>query len=194
MRMVAGTIWNDFMGHRDFDTLPRMSGSSLDSATASTLQPLPRTGGRICSIAADLQASSACSTTARSASPISVATVSILLSAMLARTVAWRFFLWTIRGARLKILGHMEIKDIGNDPDLTAKLATSGYKTRIERAVLIHLENFDWNCSQHITPRFTQTELETALAPIRKKLIDLQQENEALKAQLGRCARPTSTK
>jgi predicted pyridoxine 5'-phosphate oxidase superfamily flavin-nucleotide-binding protein len=88
--------------------------------------------------------------------------------------------------ARLKILGHVEIKDLKDDPDLATKLVVPGYKAKIERAMLIHLENFDWNCSQHITPRFTQAELEPALAPIRKRLIDLQQENEILKAQLAK--------
>jgi uncharacterized protein len=95
--------------------------------------------------------------------------------------------------ARLKILGHIELKDLKDDPDLTAKLAVPGYKAKVERAMLIHLQNFDWNCPQHITPRFTQAELEPALEPIRKRLIDLQQENENLKAQLAKYERPAST-
>src|SRR6202012_2426495 len=95
--------------------------------------------------------------------------------------------------ARLKILGHVEIKDIRGDTDLAAKLAIPGYKAKVERAMLIHLQNFDWNCPQHITPRFTQAELETALEPIRKRLIDLQQENENLKAQLAKYERPAPT-
>jgi hypothetical protein len=93
--------------------------------------------------------------------------------------------------ARLKILGHVEVKDLKDDPDLAAKLAVPGYKAKVERAMLIHLQNFDWNCPQHITPRFTQAELEPALAPIRKRLIELQQENESLKAQLAKYGRPT---
>jgi len=93
--------------------------------------------------------------------------------------------------ARLKILGRVEVKDLKDDPDLAAKLAVPGYKAKVERAMLIHLQNFDWNCPQHITPRFTQAELEPALAPIRKRLIDLQQENESLKAQLAKYGQPT---
>src|ERR1700753_2502147 len=46
--------------------------------------------------------------------------------------------------ARLKILGHVEIKDLRRDPDLAAKLAVPTYKAKVERAMLIHLENFDW--------------------------------------------------
>ena len=92
--------------------------------------------------------------------------------------------------ARLKILGHVEIKDLKDDPGLAGKLAVPGYKSRVERAMLIRLKNFDWNCPQHITPRFTQAELEPALTPLRKRLIDLQQENEILKAQLAKYERP----
>jgi predicted pyridoxine 5'-phosphate oxidase superfamily flavin-nucleotide-binding protein len=86
--------------------------------------------------------------------------------------------------ARLKILTHVEIKDLKKDPDLAEKLGTPGYRAKVERAMFFHLENFDWNCSQHITPRFTQAELEPALAPIRKRLSDLEEENRALKERL----------
>lgn len=93
--------------------------------------------------------------------------------------------------ARLKVLGHVEVKDLKGDPDLASRLATPGYKAKIERAMIIHLQNFDWNCSQHITPRFTQAELGPALAPIQKMLAELQQENERLKAQLAQFQVPT---
>lgn len=86
--------------------------------------------------------------------------------------------------ARLKILAHVEIKDLKDDAELTAKLATRGYRAKVERAMLLHLQNFDWNCSQHITPRFTPAELESALEPIRKKLHDLEQQNVQLKMQM----------
>jgi hypothetical protein len=59
--------------------------------------------------------------------------------------------------ARLKILGHAAI---AQDAEMLARLAVPGYRGRIERGVLIRLAGFDWNCSQHITPRFTVAELE----------------------------------
>ncbi len=55
--------------------------------------------------------------------------------------------------ARLKILAHMEVRDLAAEPDLAARLALPGYKAKLERAFLLHLETFDWNCPQHITPR-----------------------------------------
>jgi len=86
------------------------------------------------------------------------------------------------RRARLKILAHAEIKSLADDPELAARLTLPGYKAKPERAFLLHLENFDWNCPQHITPRFTTAELE----PLRTRLADLEAENAALRAQFGK--------
>jgi predicted pyridoxine 5'-phosphate oxidase superfamily flavin-nucleotide-binding protein len=86
---------------------------------------------------------------------------------------------------RLKVLGHAEIKDLSDDPALAAKLAVPGYKAKIERAILIHLEAFDWNCPQHITPRYSEAELGPALAPVRERLAALETENRDLRARLA---------
>jgi uncharacterized protein len=85
---------------------------------------------------------------------------------------------------RMKMLSHVEIKELKDDSELAQKLTMPGYKAKIERAMLIHLENFDWNCPQHITPRFTQAELEPALAPIRQRVMDLEAENRLLREHL----------
>jgi predicted pyridoxine 5'-phosphate oxidase superfamily flavin-nucleotide-binding protein len=90
------------------------------------------------------------------------------------------------RRARLKILAHAEIRDLTSDPDLAAKLATPGYKAKTERAIVLHLEAFDWNCPQHITPRFTEAELAPALAPIRDRIAELEAENKVLRERLAR--------
>jgi predicted pyridoxine 5'-phosphate oxidase superfamily flavin-nucleotide-binding protein len=85
--------------------------------------------------------------------------------------------------SRMKILARMEARDIGADPSLAASLALPDYKGRPELAFLLHLETFDWNCPQHITPRFTAVEIETALAPLRMRIAALEAENEALRTQ-----------
>lgn len=59
---------------------------------------------------------------------------------------------------RLKLLGRARLVDAGDDPALIARLEDPGYRARIERAVVISVEAFDWNCPQHITPRFTEAE------------------------------------
>jgi predicted pyridoxine 5'-phosphate oxidase superfamily flavin-nucleotide-binding protein len=89
---------------------------------------------------------------------------------------------------RLKILARTEVRDLKDSPELAAQLAIPGYKAKVERAMLFKLEAFDWNCPQHITPRFTEAEIGAALAPIQLRLKDLAAENEALKAQLKACS------
>jgi predicted pyridoxine 5'-phosphate oxidase superfamily flavin-nucleotide-binding protein len=89
---------------------------------------------------------------------------------------------------RLKILAHMEARNLDSDPGLAAKLAVPGYKAKPERAFLLHLVAFDWNCPQHITPRYTATELEEALSPLRARLTQLEAENKALRAKLAATA------
>ena len=87
--------------------------------------------------------------------------------------------------ARLKILAHMEARDLAADPDLAARLTDPGYKGRPERAFVLRLEAFDWNCPQHITRRFTGPEVQTVLGPLREQLETLEAENAALRAQLA---------
>ena len=60
---------------------------------------------------------------------------------------------------RLKILGHMRIVDArALSVDDLADVALPGYKAHIERIGLIDVAAFDWNCPQHITPRYTESE------------------------------------
>jgi predicted pyridoxine 5'-phosphate oxidase superfamily flavin-nucleotide-binding protein len=87
--------------------------------------------------------------------------------------------------ARLKIYAHVEPRDLAADPDLAARLVPTGYRALPERALLLHLEAFDWNCPQHITPRFTTDEIEAAMVPLHERLAALEAENAALKARLS---------
>jgi predicted pyridoxine 5'-phosphate oxidase superfamily flavin-nucleotide-binding protein len=59
---------------------------------------------------------------------------------------------------RLKILGRARLVDAADDPALVAKLEDPSYRAHVERAVVITIEAFDWNCPQHITPRYTEAE------------------------------------
>jgi uncharacterized protein len=86
---------------------------------------------------------------------------------------------------RLKIYARIEAKDLSTNPALTETLVLPGYKAKIERAFLLHLEAFDWNCQQHITPRFSEAELSTALAPARARLEQLEAENKVLREKLA---------
>ncbi|MBR7618875.1 pyridoxamine 5'-phosphate oxidase family protein [Phenylobacterium sp. 20VBR1] len=87
--------------------------------------------------------------------------------------------------ARLKILAHMEARDLAADPALADRLADPDYKGRPERGFVLTLEAFDWNCPQHITRRFTGPEIETVLTPLRRELAELETQNQALRAQVA---------
>jgi uncharacterized protein len=86
---------------------------------------------------------------------------------------------------RLKIYAHVEARDLGADPELATKLALPEYRAKVERGLVIHLVAFDWNCPQHIVPRFSEAELAPALAPIWARLEALEEENKALRAKLA---------
>jgi uncharacterized protein len=63
---------------------------------------------------------------------------------------------------RLKLLGRVKLVEQQDDPNLMQMLKHSDYKAPIERACVITVVGFDWNCPQHITPRFTAKEFREA--------------------------------
>jgi hypothetical protein len=89
---------------------------------------------------------------------------------------------------RLKIFGRARATDARDDPALASRLGVAGYPGRIERAVLVAVEAFDWNCPRHITPRFTQAELADALASARQEMDALRAENGRLRRALDASA------
>jgi uncharacterized protein len=86
---------------------------------------------------------------------------------------------------RLKLFGHARIVTVEEDPELMRALADPGYDAVVERAVLVTVDAFDWNCPQHITPRYTVAELEPALGELRKRMAALEAENAALRSHVG---------
>ena len=96
------------------------------------------------------------------------------------------FFMDYPHQTRLKILGHVEIHEHDSEaPALIKSLRPADSSAVVERAILIRVEGFDWNCPQNITPRFTADEIQEALAPIHQKLADLETENAALRGKLA---------
>ncbi|MGV8835745.1 hypothetical protein [Cellvibrio sp.] len=81
------------------------------------------------------------------------------------------------RRSRLKPWGRARIVHESEQPEIIAALEDPAYRARIERAMVITIEAFDWNCPQHITPRFSEDEIRAYVEPIVA-------ENENLKAQL----------
>ena len=76
---------------------------------------------------------------------------------------------------RLKILGHAKVFDAREHPDLVAKIAPSGgHSAKVERVFVIDVLSYDWNCPKFITPRYTAAEIETAVAPMKARIAELE--------------------
>ena len=84
------------------------------------------------------------------------------------------FFMDYPNKTRLKLLGRVRLID-PTESTLLADLEVEDYRAQVERGFLIQVEAFDWNCPQHITPRYTEPQMEDLLAP-------LIEENRVLKA------------
>jgi uncharacterized protein len=87
--------------------------------------------------------------------------------------------------ARLKIYTCVETLALGDDPDLTTRVSMPGYRAKLERVFRLRLKTFDWNCSQHIFPRFTEQEIVEAIHPLRERLAQLEAENAELRTRLA---------
>ena len=77
---------------------------------------------------------------------------------------------------RLKILGHARVEDARQHPELVAQLAEPEVQRIVERLFFIEVVSFDWNCPQHITPRYTAAEVEIAVAPLKQRIAELEAE------------------
>ncbi|MEY4270172.1 MAG: hypothetical protein RLZZ58_1388, partial [Pseudomonadota bacterium] len=84
---------------------------------------------------------------------------------------------------RLKILGCARVIAAAADPALAASLMPGGYKAVAERIYVIDVVGFDWNCPQHITPRFTENEIAAAVQPLTREIDQLRAEIAILRAQ-----------
>lgn len=83
------------------------------------------------------------------------------------------FFMDYPNRARLKMLGNIRTTQ---DPQVLRQLDLPDYKATIERAFLIDVVAFDWNCPQHITPRFTPEDIESYIAPLQDRITVLEAE------------------
>lgn len=76
---------------------------------------------------------------------------------------------------RLKLLGHARILDAREHAGLADELTpTPELRSVVERLFLIDVIAYDWNCPQYITPRYTEAEIAVAVAPLQKRIADLE--------------------
>ena len=96
------------------------------------------------------------------------------------------FFMDYPNQTRLKILGRVEVHEHDKEaPALIESFRPTNKSDVVERVILIHIDGFDWNCPQHITPRYTLEELEDVLVPVRERLAKLETENAELRDKLS---------
>jgi predicted pyridoxine 5'-phosphate oxidase superfamily flavin-nucleotide-binding protein len=83
---------------------------------------------------------------------------------------------------RLKIFAKAEVVELNDNPELYDLLNLEDYKFRPERMMIFHIEAYDWNCPQHITPRYTVDEINEAFSPQKEYISKLEEEIKDLKA------------
>lgn len=86
------------------------------------------------------------------------------------------FFMDYVNRARLKLIGRMRAVSLADAPELQAALVDEDYGAVVERGLVIDVEAFDWNCPQHITPRYTLAELEPALDTLKRRIAELERQ------------------
>ncbi len=84
---------------------------------------------------------------------------------------------------RLKIFARVEVLKAADAPELIIKLENANYGAKIERAMILHVEAFDWNCPQHITPRFTAEEIREMNQPLYERIAKLEAEIKRLEGK-----------
>lgn len=85
------------------------------------------------------------------------------------------FFMDYANQRRLKLLGRITM--IGRErADVLQVLELPGYAARVERGMVVQVEAFDWNCPQHITPRYTMPDIAAATASLRERIAELEAE------------------
>lgn len=92
------------------------------------------------------------------------------------------FFMDYPREARLKLFARVRVVALAGNGDLAGKLVNPTYKARVERALLFDIEAFDWNCSQHITPRYTLEQIAPSLQKLQARIEELEAEVKRLSA------------
>lgn len=85
---------------------------------------------------------------------------------------------------RLKIFAKAEVVELKDDSELYRLLNLEDYKFRPERMMVFHIEAYDWNCPQHIIPRYTVEEIQQSFLPRQQYIKKLEEEIKVLKSKL----------
>lgn len=81
-----------------------------------------------------------------------------------------------INRERLKIWGRASVAEKTDDPNLVTQLQDPDYPAQIERGIVLRVEAVDWNCPQHIVPRFTEKEVAQIIGRYEARIKELEEE------------------
>jgi len=185
-KMGAGRIWQDFEGHREFDRFTENEAAFIanrDSFYMATVSErgwpyVQHRGGPRGFLKLVDDHTLAFADYRGNRQYISTGNLA-------AGDRACLFLMDYPHRARLKIYAHVETLALNDDPDLIALVTVPDYRAKHERIFPLRLEAFDWNCQQHITPRFTEQEVAEAVRPLRDRLAQLESKNAELRARLA---------
>ncbi|MET0634513.1 MAG: pyridoxamine 5'-phosphate oxidase family protein [Chitinophagaceae bacterium] len=85
---------------------------------------------------------------------------------------------------RLKIFARASIVEFADDPELHARLDLHDYPSHPERMIVFDIDAYDWNCPQHITPRYTLEDIRELFNSQSDHIHDLEAEIQTLKKKL----------
>ena len=87
---------------------------------------------------------------------------------------------------RLKLFAEGKVLELDKHPDLVDELTLPGYHYKPERIYRLIVKAYDWNCQQHITPRYTLGEIGEHFEAQHDYMEQLRKENAELKAKLAK--------
>ena len=86
--------------------------------------------------------------------------------------------------ARLKIYAEADILEINKNPELFDLLNLGDYKFKADNIIILNVKAYDWNCPQHITPRYTLEEIQEEFKAQDEYIRELREENQKLKTRV----------
>ena len=93
---------------------------------------------------------------------------------------------------RLKILGRARIV-APTELALLAARVEPKVRVNSERGIVIRIEAFDWNCPQHITPRYAMAQIEELVLPLQERIRELEARTGGTPREASRVRREIST-
>jgi predicted pyridoxine 5'-phosphate oxidase superfamily flavin-nucleotide-binding protein len=184
--MGADRIWQDFRGHREFDRFTENEAAFIADRDSFYIATVSETGWPY------VQHRGGPRGFLKLVDDRTLAFADyrgnrqyISIGNLAADDRACLFLMDYAHRARLKVYTHVETLALDADPAFTELVTVPDYRAKIERIFRLHLATFDWNCPQHITPRFTEAEISKAVEPLSERLATLAAENAELRSKLA---------